>query len=472
MIEFQSIRSAELNQFLEVFQARSTFQLDSVKSLRDALELKTTIYNDLKTKLKALKKMTDDFSQTGSLSAFGAKTVSVSDESILRISAGGGSSALSHSIHVDQLARAHSVLSDRYTQTGTELSAAHAGTKNFSITVDGTQYDVSVVINSGDDNQTVLKSVVDAINAVDDIEAVGSSINDTDTTTKLSITSEETGTKNKMTFTDTDGLLASLGVTNTSAATDTAGGYIYQDSGGSELDAKLTVDGINIVRSSNTLTDVVAGATLELLGAQEATDPDVSVSIAVDTEAITAKVQEFLDAFNDAHGYITAKVNVDPTTYARGDLAGDSPYVNLWQNLRSSMANSVPSSSSEVFSALSQIGITSGATGNFSITNTSNFDDALNENLDAVEALFNASDGIAVRLEELLDNYTDVSGIIDSSKNSVTDRVDLLDNKIDRLERLQAMEEKRLIEQYGAIQEATILNQSILQMVNSLYSGF
>ncbi len=472
MLDTGSIRSAELNQFLEIFMAQSTRDRNAVQARRDELDVRTSIYNDLKTKLKTLRDLAKEFGETGSLSPFAAKTVSVSDESVLKVTAGSAAASLSHSIHVDQLAHAHSVLSNQYTRTGTDISAANTGTKTFSITVDGTQYDVSVNINSGDTNDTVLTAVADAINAVTDIEAIASPVKDTDTTAKLSITSEKTGSTYKMTFTDTDGLLASLGVTNSAAATTSTGGYVYADLGGNELDSMLTVDGISIVRSSNTLSDVISGVTIELLASQDTADADVSATVSVDTEAITTKMNEFLDAFNSAYSYLAAKVDVDPVSYVRGDLAGDYPYLNLWKNMRTDIAGSVSGTTNGVFTALSQIGITSGETGNYSITDTSAFDDALNDNLSDVQDLFTASDGIAGRLEALLDNYVDVSGIIDTSKDAVNDKAELLDNRLDRLDRMQKLEEDRLIEQFGALQQATYMNQAMLATLSSLSSYY
>ena len=58
-------------------------------------------------------------------------------------------------------------------------------------------------------------------------------------------------------------------MTNSSQATDTVGGYVYADLGNNELDAKLTVDGINVISSSNVVENVIQGVTLTLLAEQE-----------------------------------------------------------------------------------------------------------------------------------------------------------------------------------------------------------
>ena len=143
-----------------------------------------------------------------------------------------------------QLAKAHAVVSGRYDQAATTLSQAHSGTRSFSISVGGETYDISVNISAGESNATVLANIASAINEAADGEVAASYVMDTPSTGKISIRSGSTGTAGSMTFTDTDGLLSALGVTNQTEATDTVGGYIYADLGGNELDAKLTVDGI------------------------------------------------------------------------------------------------------------------------------------------------------------------------------------------------------------------------------------
>lgn len=466
----EGVYTAELAQYLDVYLARERGRISDLQVQRDSLDLKSSIYTDLRSKLSALRGLAEELSGTGTSSVFGAKTTASSKSTVLSATAGAGAVEMVHTIFVEQLARAHAVLSDRYTSSGTDLSGGYAGTQHFTITVDGTDYEVSVEIGSGDTNEDVLADIASAINDVADVPVRATKIDDTSSTSKLYITSSETGTENKITFTDTDGLLGALGVTNGSEATDTVGGYIYADQGGDELDAKLTVDGISIVRSTNSISDVLAGVTLELLAEQESGDGDVSLTISVDTDTIKAKVEEFLSAFNDAYEYISAKIAVDSSTYERGILAGDSPYVNLWQNMRTVLAGSVSSVEGGTYSGLSQIGISSSAGGTFSISDADEFVEALTGHLDAVEDLFSSADGVALGLEDLLDDYTSASGIIWTSKSSIGSKIEVLDDRIDRMEAIKDMKEEQLISQYGELQKAVYLQQSLQTMIASMSS--
>ena len=211
--------------------------------------------------------------------------------------------------------------------------------------------------------------------------------------------------------------------------------------------------------------------TIELLGAQDAEDGDVTMTIATDTEAVKATVQEFISAYNEAYSFLKSKISIDTTTYTRGVLAGDYPYVNLWQNLRSAMSGSVGSLEGGVYSALSQIGVTAGSDGFLSISDTEDFEEALEGNLDEVAALFNSEDGIGVRLESLLEQYSSASGIIYSSKEAINTKVENLDDRIDRYRVLMDMEEEGLIEQYSKLQQAIADQQNMLSILNSITSG-
>lgn len=468
IIQQPTIQSAELSQWLDVFLGASRQRIQDVADQRDALDTRGKIFTDLRTKLLALKRLASDMTATGSLSPFGAKTAATSRAGVFTATADASAATHSHSIHVQQLAQPHSVLSNQYTAAGTELAAAFAGTKSFTIHIGDTDHVVSVTIAAGTSNKDVLTAVAAAIGTAAGTTVRAGAITDTDSTARLSLASAEVGTAHQMSFVDSDGLLAALGVTSGTAATGTAGGWLHADLGSHELDAKLTVDGIAIVRSTNSITDVVPGVTLTLQAAQADTDPDVSLSIGVDTKAIHDKMDSFLKAYNDAYSYLNTKVAVDRNTFARGALAGEYSYTNLWQRMRVAVAGPVNSTESASTFALAQIGVTASSTGEFSISDATKFDAALSGDLATVEKLFNSADGVAKRLDSILEGYTKADGVIKASSDSLVSQRKLLNGRIGRMEAVQEMQKSRLIEQYGALQEATKMQQSMLTMLGNL----
>jgi flagellar hook-associated protein 2 len=426
--------------------------ITNLENQKSELEVKSGVFTDLSEKLSALQDALDRISASGTSSLFRSKSVTSSAESLVAATATGDAQAGSHTVFVTQLARAHAVVSGRYDQAGTALSQAQTGTKSFSITVDGETYDISVNISAGETDATVLANISSAINDATGGEAMASYVVDTPTTGKMSIRSASTGTVGSMTFTDTDGLLSALGVTNAAEATDTAGGYIYADLGGNELDATLTVDGINVISSDNVVENVVGGLTLRLLGEQEVGDVPVTLSVAVDTESIKADVEEFLEAYNEVFTYLREKTRVDGVTYKRGALAGEFPYVSLRIGLQGSMSAYV-SGGLTSYNALSQIGITSDRSGAFSVTDSSLLEQAIISDPEALESLFAGEGGVAASLEDLIAGYTNAGGTISSSEDGISGRLDLIDKSIERQEKRLKIKEQSLRAQYAALQE-------------------
>jgi flagellar hook-associated protein 2 len=440
--------------------------LYNLQDQRSELEVKTSVFTDLKEKLETLEDALELLGGTDS-SALGTKSVTSSLEGVATGTATSSAMAGSYSVFVSQLARSHTVVSHRYTQDGTALSDAFAGTQTFSITVDGDTYDVSVDIGAGETDQTVLANIASEISAASDGAVQGSMLVDTPTTAKLSVKSAATGTEGEMTFTDTDGLLAALGVTSASEATDTAGGYVYADLGGNELDALLSIDGINVVSSSNTVEDVVEGLTINLLAEQDAGEAPAVITVSIDSETIKADIEEFLSAYNEAYEYLVAKTRVDGDTYERAVLAGDYPYVSLRTGMRQAMSSLV-GDSSQSYRALSQIGITSSRSGSFVVSDADELVEALETDLESVENLFTSEDGVISTLASLIEGYTEAGGTIHNSKEAITSKMDIVDDRIERQEYYIGVREEELRKQYAALQEALYA----ADMQNSITASF
>jgi flagellar hook-associated protein 2 len=463
-----SISSISLNDYLTQSLAYLRQPITNLESQRSQLEVKGAVFTDLSEKLSALEDVLERMSATGSSSVFRSKSVTSSAASLLAATVSADAQAGSHTVFVTQLARAHAVVSGRYDRSGTVLSQTLAGTRSFSVTVGGETYDISVDIAAGETDATVLADIASAINDASDGGVAASYVMDTPSSGKISIRSGATGTAGSMTFTDTDGLLAALGVTNASEATDTAGGYIYADLGGNELDARLTVDGINVISSDNMIENVIGGLTFTLLGEQEAGDAPVTLSVSVDTDGIKADMEEFLEAYNEVFAYLVAKTRVDGITYARGVLAGEFPYVSLRIGMRGSMSSYAGGPAGH--NALSQIGITSDRSGNFSITNSGLLDEIIASDPGALESLFGGEGGIATALTSLISGYTAADGTISHSEDGVSARMDLIDKSIEWQERRLKLREQDLRNQYSALQEALYSLQQTSSMTDMFSS--
>jgi flagellar hook-associated protein 2 len=459
--------SVSLNNFLTQSLYYLQQPLNLLQSDRSDLQVKRAVFTDLDTKLKALQDAAEALSEVGGSSGLRARDVTSSQEAKVTASASAEAVPGAHTVFVTQLAKAHTVVSNRYDLDGTVLSQAQSGTKTFSITVDGETYDVSVEISAGESDETVLANIASAITDATEMDVSASVVRDTPSTAKLSVRSASTGTVGAMSFVDTDGLLASLGVLNQSQATDTVGGYVYADLGNNELDAMLTVDGINVIASTNVVDTAIEGLSISLLAEHEDGDAPATLTVEIATETIKSKIADFLETYNETFSYLKTKTYVDGDTYERGLLSGDYPYISLRMNLRLSM-NAVIQSSSSDHVALSQIGITSDRSGTFSISDESLLEDVLLSDPDAVYTLLGSEDGIAATLVSLLDSYTSPGGTISASREGVDSMMNIIDGRIERQEKYISLKEQDLRKQYASLQSAL----DTLEMMTSMTSSF
>src|SRR3569833_1912563 len=99
------------------------------------------------------------------------------------------------------------------------------------------------------------------------------------------------------------------------------------------LSASLVVNGLNVSRDSNTVTDLVSGVTLNLLATSSTVTP--TLTVANDTQSIESDVKDFVSAYNGAVGLLRSVVTSSPTSKAL--LAGDGPVVGMLNTLRSTI---------------------------------------------------------------------------------------------------------------------------------------
>ncbi len=279
---------------------------------------------------------------------------------------------------------------------------------------------------------------------------------------KLSLQAVESGYDNRLQITDTNSILGNLGITSsiltnhTQNASDTDAGFIYDATSSTvnELNAKLTFNGINIQRNSNTVDDLVSGVTFSLKAIMEASDPDVSVNVDNDVSGVKSKIQSFIDKFNDAYSYL--KSNYYSGESGRGLFVGDPSASSLISTLQRSVTGQVSGIASDKLNRLNQIGISFDPSTGLSISDSSTLESNIKEKADEVAAIFNSTNGIATSLYDTLDNYLGSSGsiarITESYDNNVsyyTDKITAMNERIDKSASILRKKYEELQRQYA-----------------------
>ncbi len=441
-----------------------------------------SVYQSLESKLQALQTQSSNLGSVGTLNPLSAETVTSSDSSVVTATAEANATAGTHSILVTQLAKNDTLVSNELTQSGTDISASTgAGTDTFSVTVDNTTTNVNVAVNSGDTNSTVLSNMASAINAAN-IGVTASVVDDTTSTARLVLQSESSGSANAVSVADVTGnLAASVGWTSSvisgrTAETSTTAGFV--NSATSSLDANFTLDGVQIVRGSNKVSDVLTGVTLNLASTQLATDAPVTLTVGADTTSIQSTVQNFINAYNSAMTELNTDI-ADTTstdssgneTVNRGSLAGDVTFMNLQLSLQSMIVGQVSSVQSGNPNNLSEIGITLGNDGTLSISDQSKFTNAVTSNPQAVIDLFNSSSGVAVQLNNLLTQFTQPDGTMDQKINGSQDQISSMNNMIQSMQASINIQAQAVRQQYTSYESMLIQLNQTQSNLTSIWSG-
>lgn len=220
------------------------------------------------------------------------------------------------------------------------------------------------------------------------------------------------------------------------------------------VDAALTVDGMSITSSSNTVTDAIGGVTLNLM---ETMSSAATLSLQNDTTAVKTKLQTLVTTYNDAMSLLDEVTNPASTLETYGaTLVGNSTVRTIRDTLRGFMtAVSTTPSTDGSYNYLVDIGLTMDRYGKLSIDKTT-LDTALSSDYsdvvyvmtgdqDALSAYDTTTDaGIAGEASRTLYTMLSSSGSVTVESTNATTRIAKYQADLTALEeRMQ-----RLLERY------------------------
>ncbi len=212
-----------------------------------------------------------------------------------------GAAAFRDAVDVD------SVRSLGFSSSSTALSSF------FGTTASG-NFDIGTATIAVDFSTDTLQSIADKINADVNANATATVVSvtkDGKTTQKLEITGNGGAPP---TITDTDGLMEAIGVLQRS----------YNNQLVDAQDAEYTLDGFAFTSSSNTVTEVVPGATFTLLKADETTPETATLTFSKDTAKIKTSFESLVSSYNEVVDFVQQTTEFDTETFASGPLFGES----------------------------------------------------------------------------------------------------------------------------------------------------
>lgn len=219
--------------------------------------------------------------------------------------------------------------------------------------------------------------------------------------------------------------------------------------------ALFKVDGLSVVKLSNTVSDVIEGITIKLVSAQSADDiaanKTVDITVAQDKGTVSSNLKKFVDTYNklmQTTNDLTAVVPVgegkQPVT---GPLLGDTSIRNLLSGMRKEL---VQLGDSLGVQSLAELGITTQKDGKLSIDSTK-LDSALTGKYDKVAEFLSGEGGLMGRLEAVVKPYLGTDGVFQQRENGLQTTISSIDKQREalsmRIEKVQA----RLYSQYNAM---------------------
>jgi len=458
-----------IDTLIDRFMAKEREPVKDLESQKKELNRRMSVFTDLKTKLSSLRDKANDFTRAGTLNVLHAKKAASSDESYFTVNATAAADTGNHTLKIDRLAAADTGVSSQFERDA--VYGFTTGVQEFTLALgSGDAETISITIDAGDTYEQVMNKIADAVDATG-LAVSASVVYDTNTTARLVIKSTDTGSDNFLNMTEINGsdVLRSfnfLAADGTRRLADGAsGGFLALDT--ADLDAKINFDGIDIIKGTNEINDILPGISITLHHVQNSDDEPLSLSVSSDTENIRSEIEKFIEQFNETITYLNTKTSVDTVNFTRGDLAGDIVFSSLKFSLRGMVSGIVYGLPDGDPQLLSQIGIGLSREGTLSIKDSSKFEEALNGDVGKVTQLFTAENGVGNKLTELLDTFVNAGGKVDRSKKGVTRQISSIDTRIKNYEARLALREQILRRQFTELQKSLNLLNSQRSMLQS-----
>ena len=301
-IDLKSLVTGLVNAETSVAQSQITKKVENTN-------LSISSFGNLSSRMNTLNTELTNLEETNARA-----TTSSNSGVILTVTDEANAVDVSSSIVVSTLARGQTVSFD-LTNNGFANAFSSSSSRAASSSIDqGTMVftlgstATTITINS---TNNTLQGLVDEINKITGVQAT---LIDTDGNGSLSLSiRSDTGANNSFSISSGSGDLSAF---NTGDYSDA---WVARQT--TAADASFTVDGVTVTRSSNTITDLFAGHTINLTAADSSTAVEVTSALA--TTDARARMQSFIDSINTVKTFLKTETQRGLNGAKPGSLAGD-----------------------------------------------------------------------------------------------------------------------------------------------------
>jgi flagellar hook-associated protein 2 len=227
----------------------------------------------------------------------------------------------------------------------------------------------------------------------------------------------------------------------------------------SAQDSILEYEGLTLTRSSNSVSDVIEGATINLMGTSAS---EVRLAIANDRSTLKTNIQDMVSNYNSLLTSLDNFIAVDSDTEMAGALSEDGALVRfLKDKIRSAVFNDSSTPSGNI-SAMRDLGVSVNRYGAVTFTEAT-YDAAVLSNYDNIVTMLTAdtsnanlfasgNKGLAQDIATALEDLTDATGVVTVREaTAVTDKSNHEDALI-KLEKRMDVIYNRYLTQFGAME--------------------
>ena len=345
-------------------------------------------------------------------------------------------------------AGSHTIVINTLAQTSSEVSSAVANpndTLSGSLTIQGHAFNV----DSGD-NDTTLASLASAINSA----GIGVSAN---------VIADSNGSRLSL-VSGTSGVAGELSVSG--SLSGASSGAISFSSSEDGKDASLTVDGVPITSSSNTVTNAIPGVTFQLLGASTGTP--IQVEITNDNTDIGTAMSTFVNAYNAVINDINGQEKNDSTGNPE-PLFGNPTLALIQSQVTRALFGG---SASGAISNITQLGIGLNDDGTLTL-NTDTLDSALNSNFSDVTGFLQNSGSFGQLMGASLNNLGTQApkGAVFLAQQQNSSQESALNIDISNENAVLATQKTQLTDELNTANQILQSIPSQLNEVNEMYSA-
>jgi flagellar hook-associated protein 2 len=363
----------------QLADANKLVQSQRLTTKKTLLQTQISDYGLLRS---SLAKLETSAAALGSADTFNAKALSVPDTKLLGITKLDSKTvAGSYQLKVLQTAQAQSLSSGSFSSTSSPIGKGTLVIRlgdwdANAFAVDSTKTGGTITI---DDSNNSLAGLRDAINK-ENIGVTASIISDGGGY-KLLLTAS-TGAKNEIEIVATEDAGSSgLAAFNFNAATKS----LTQLQEG--RDALISINGLQVSRESNHVTDVIEGLEFDLFSSSP--DETINLIISEDKSVAEQTIRDFVAAYNTFKAEVDALTGYNAELDTYGSLSRDPLAKNLIQTIRTTLSSAVEGLGGG-FTNLSSLGIRTELDGTLKIyeNESTGFRAAIDDNFDLVRDLF------------------------------------------------------------------------------------